>query len=150
MINHEEMLAESGWDNSHNALREITIADIPLFELWDLANEVGGYEDDVLSSNPSDHLITLQDNWNGRRDVDGDSLNWPDDSDGLDWLGDSHSLDWPGDNYGLAVSLASILSALPPLPPMPPLPPQLSLTPQPMPSPLAAIASLPTTADTEV
>lgn len=45
MINLEEMLAEPGWDNSHNALREITIANIPLFDLWDLANEVGGYED---------------------------------------------------------------------------------------------------------
>ncbi|MFT4464891.1 MAG: hypothetical protein ACMX3H_09565 [Sodalis sp. (in: enterobacteria)] len=53
------MLTAPGLSDFHNALREIAIADTDLFDLWDLANEVGGYEDDVLSSGIGDHLLNL-------------------------------------------------------------------------------------------
>lgn len=125
VINHEEVLTAPGLCDFHNALREIAIADTDLFDLWDLANEVGGYEDDRLSSDVGDHLLNLQGGDDDAREYDVDSLLWLDDS-GLF-----------SDSDGVSESMESLLAAMPSLAP---LAPSLPLTSPPL-SPLSAIAS---------
>ncbi|CAJ0994432.1 hypothetical protein [Sodalis praecaptivus] len=128
VIHHAEVLTAPGLCDFHNALREIAIADTDLFDLWDLANEVGGYEDDRLSCGVGDHLLNLQCGDDDAREDDVDSLSWLDDS-GLF-----------SDCDGGSESVESLLAAMPPMPSLTPLASSLPLTSPPL-SPLSAIAS---------